>query len=84
MLALNDKARLEDEYGLDLKGLTAELAESLSFALNRAVMILGTRKRSQADKDGLEAGDIITAIAAMTGWRISGGLFNNQVRLFER
>ena len=61
-LAINDKAGIEEEYGLDLQELTSELAEYLSFGPKRGVMIAGIRKGSQADMDGLQAGDIFVDV----------------------
>ena len=46
----------------DLQELTGELAEYLSFGPKRGVMIAGIRKGSQADMDGLQAGDIFVDV----------------------
>jgi bifunctional DNase/RNase len=61
-LPMEEKAEIEDEYGLALQELTPELAEYLSFSLKRGVMVSGIRNRSQASKDGLETGDIIVDV----------------------
>ena len=61
-LPMEDKAEIEDEYGLALQELTPELSEYLSFSPKRGVMVSGIRKGSQAVKDGLEPGDIIVDI----------------------
>ena len=61
-LPLEEKAEIEDEYGLALQELTPELAEYLSFPPKRGVMVSGIRKGSQAAKDGLETGDILVDI----------------------
>ena len=61
-LPMEEKAEIEDEYGLTLQELTPELSEYLSFAPKRGVMVSGIRKGSQAAKDGLETGDIIVEI----------------------
>jgi len=61
-LPMEDKAEIEDEYGLALQELTPELSEYLSFAPKQGVMISGIRKGSRAAEDGLEPGDIIVAI----------------------
>jgi bifunctional DNase/RNase len=61
-LPLEEKAEIEDEYGIALQELTPELSEYLSFPLKRGVMVSGIRKGSQAAKDGLETGDIIADI----------------------
>jgi len=61
-LPMEEKAEIEDEYGLALQDLTPELAEYLSFSLKRGVMVSGIRNGSQASKDGLETGDIIVDV----------------------
>ena len=61
-LPMEDKAEIGDVYGLSLQELTPELSEYLSFSPKRGVMVSGIRKGSQADKDGLETGDIIVDI----------------------
>jgi bifunctional DNase/RNase len=61
-LVINDETGIEYKYGLDLQELTSELAEYLSFGPKRGVMISGVRKGSQADKDGLQAGDIFVDV----------------------
>jgi len=61
-LPLEEKAEIEDEYGIALQELTPELSEYLSFPPKRGVMVSGMRKGSQAAKDGLETGDIIVDI----------------------
>lgn len=59
---INEKTGIEGKYGLDLQELTDELAEYLSFGPKRGVMISGIRQGSQADKDGLRAGDIFVDV----------------------
>ena len=61
-LPMEEKAEVENEYGLALQGLTPELSEYLSFPSKRGVMISGIRNGSQAAKDGLKTGDIIVDI----------------------
>jgi len=61
-LPMEEKAEIEDEYGIALQELTPELAEYLSFPSKRGVMVSGIRKGSQAAKDGLQTGDIIVNI----------------------
>jgi bifunctional DNase/RNase len=61
-LPLEEKAGIEDEYGLALQELTPELSAYLSFSSKRGVMVSGIRKGSQAAKDGLKTGDIIVDI----------------------
>jgi len=61
-LPMEEKAEIEDEYGLALQELTPELSEYLSIPPKQGVMISGIRKGSQAAKDGLEMGDIIVDV----------------------
>jgi len=61
-LPLEEKAGIEDEYGLALQELTPELSEYLSFSPKRGVMVSAIREGSQAAKDGLKTGDIIVDI----------------------
>ena len=61
-LPLEEKAEIENDYGLVLQELTPELSEYLSFGSKRGVMISSIRKGSQAAKDGLETGDIIVDV----------------------
>ena len=61
-LPLEEKAEIEDEYGIALQELTPELSEYLSFSPKRGVMVSDIRKGSQAAKDGLQTGDIIVDI----------------------
>ena len=57
-LPLEEKAGIEDEYGLALQELTPELSEYLSFSPKRGVMVSSIRIGSQAAEDGLKTGDI--------------------------
>ena len=43
-ITIKDETRIEDKYGLELQELTAEIAEYLSFAPRRGVMISGVRQ----------------------------------------
>jgi bifunctional DNase/RNase len=52
----------EEEYGLVLQELTAEMAKYLSFESDRGVMIAGISKGSRAAKDGLKIGDIFVEV----------------------
>ena len=49
-------------YGLDLQGITPELARYLSLEPGRGVMVSAVRPGSQADKDGIQTGDILVEI----------------------
>jgi bifunctional DNase/RNase len=60
---LEAPAGIEEKYGLTLQELTPEMAKYLSFGSQRGVMVADLRKESRAQKDGLEAGDIIVEIA---------------------
>jgi bifunctional DNase/RNase len=61
-IAVQEPLATEEEYGLVLQELTAEMANYLSFESNRGVMIAGISKGSRAAKDGLETGDIIVEV----------------------
>jgi hypothetical protein len=61
-LPMEEKAEIGDAYGLALQELTAELSEYLSLSPKRGVMVSGIRKGSQAEKDGLQTGDIIVDV----------------------
>jgi bifunctional DNase/RNase len=58
---LVDPPDVEQKYGMTLQDLTVELAEYLSFESTRGVFVSGVQKKGQAEKDGLEVGDIIVA-----------------------
>jgi bifunctional DNase/RNase len=61
-LPLEARADREASYGLSLQALTPDLAKYLSYESNKGIMVSGVRKGSQADRDGLIAGDIIVEI----------------------
>ena len=61
-LPLESRTEMEESYGLSLQELTPDLAKYLSFESNKGVMVSGVRKGSQAEIDGLMAGDIIMEI----------------------
>jgi uncharacterized protein len=49
-------------YGLNLQEITPELAKYLALKSNRGVMVAAVRPGSQAEKDGLQPGDIVVEI----------------------
>jgi bifunctional DNase/RNase len=59
---LEASAGIEEKYGLTLQELTPEMAKYLSFASQRGVMVAHLHKDSRAEKDGLQAADIIVEI----------------------
>lgn len=49
-------------YGLDMQEIPPELAKYLALESNRGVMVSAVHPGSQADKDGIQPGDIIVEI----------------------
>jgi len=49
-------------YGLNMQEITPELAKYLALKSSRGVMISAVRPGSQADKDGIQSGDILVEI----------------------
>jgi len=52
----------EDPYGLTIQELTSSLAQSFSFKSTKGVLVADVRGGSQAEKDGLQRGDILVEI----------------------
>ncbi len=50
------------DYGLDMQEITRELAKYLALESRRGVMISAVRPGSQAQKDGIQTGDILVEI----------------------
>ena len=48
-----------EEYGLTFQDLTPALAKAFEFGSTRGILVSHVRKGSQAEKDGLERGDIV-------------------------
>ena len=65
-LPLGNQTEMEEAYGLTLQELTPELAQYLAFESGKGVMVSGVRKGSQAEADGLKAGDIIVEVGGQT------------------
>ena len=65
-LPLESRTDIPESYGLSLQELTPELARYLSIESNRGVMVSGVRNGSQAETDGLMAGDILVEIDGRT------------------
>jgi hypothetical protein len=61
-LPLEFRTDAQEAYGLSLQELTPDLAKYLSFEPGKGVMVSGVRKGSQAEMDGLMAGDIIVEV----------------------
>jgi bifunctional DNase/RNase len=61
-LPLESRTDMPESYGLSLQALTPELARYLSFESSKGAMVSGIRKGSQAEIDGLMAGDILVEI----------------------
>lgn len=58
-VALKEKKEADERYGLTTQELTRELAQSFSYGSTRGVLIADVRQGSQAEKDGLQRGDIV-------------------------
>ena len=61
-LPLETRTDRGGSYGLSLQALTPDLATYLSYESNKGIMVSGVRPGSQAEMDGLMAGDIIVEI----------------------
>jgi bifunctional DNase/RNase len=59
---IKDEKEVEENYGLSYQDLTSSLAEAFSFHSTHGVLISAVRAQSQAEKDGIERGDIIVEI----------------------
>jgi bifunctional DNase/RNase len=53
------------DYGLNLQALTPELAKYLSLESSRGVMVSAVNPGSQAEKDGIQPGDIFVEISGL-------------------
>lgn len=54
--------KIGGNYGLDIQEITLELAKYLALDSNKGVMVSAVRPGSRADKDGLQARDILVEI----------------------
>ncbi len=52
----------EDPYGLTIQELTSSLAQSFSYKSTKGVLVADVRGGSQAEKDGLQRGDIFIEV----------------------
>ncbi len=59
---LQEQKNVEESYGLTIQELTPMLAESFSFKKGKGVLIADVREGSQAEKDGIQRGDILVEI----------------------
>jgi len=58
-VSLKQEAGLESSYGLMVQNLTSALAQSFSFQSTKGVLVSDVRGGSQAEKDGVQRGDIL-------------------------
>jgi hypothetical protein len=58
-VSLKQEIGFESSYGLTVQELTSSLAQSFSFQSTRGVLVADVRGGSQADKDGVQRGDIL-------------------------
>lgn len=61
-VAMKEEKGVEDSYGLTVQELTSSLAYSFSFKSTQGVLVADVRGGSQAEKDGLQRGDIFTEV----------------------
>jgi len=57
---LEESPKNGPKYGLKMQNITAAMAKYLALESSRGVMASAVRPGSQAEKDGLRTGDIIT------------------------
>ena len=63
---LGEKKGIEELYGLTVQELTPLLAQSFSFESTHGVLVSDIRQGSQAEKDGLQRGDIFVQVGGET------------------
>ena len=61
-IPLEAPKEIDDEYGLFLQEITAELAAYLSLESSQGLMVSNVHPASQAEKDGIQTGDIFIEI----------------------
>jgi len=61
-LPLDKKPQIGEQYGVLLQDLTPSLAEYFSYHSTNGALVSEVRKGSQAQQDGIEAGDILVEI----------------------
>jgi bifunctional DNase/RNase len=76
---LKEQGKVEQDYGVTLQELTPSLARAFSFDSTRGVLVSDVKKRSRAERDGLERGDIIVEV----GGRTIGGVNSMRSALEE-
>lgn len=59
---IQEQKNVEESYGLTIQELTPILAESFSFKKGKGVLIADVKEGSQAEKDGIQRGDILVEI----------------------
>jgi bifunctional DNase/RNase len=59
---LQEQKNVEESYGLTIQELNPMLAESFSFKEGKGVLIADVKGGSQAEKDGIQRGDILVEI----------------------
>jgi len=61
---LKEEKEGDDPYGLTIQELTSSLAQSFSYKSTKGVLVADVRGGSQAEKDGLQPGDIIVEVGS--------------------
>jgi uncharacterized protein len=61
---LRERTNAEDAYGLTIQTLNPLLADAFSFKKGKGALVADVKEGSQAEKDGLQRGDILVEIGA--------------------
>ena len=61
-VSIAEQKEIEEEYGISIQELSAELAKYLSFESGKGVLVSDVRAGSPAEKDGVKTGDIVVEI----------------------
>jgi bifunctional DNase/RNase len=81
---LKEPVKVEEPYGLALQDLTPSLAEAFSFGSTHGVLVSGVRKKSRAERDGIQRGDIIVEIGASMRSALKKSGVPVEVRIFRK
>jgi bifunctional DNase/RNase len=61
-IPLGEKKEIEEDYGVTFQELTPSLAEKFFYGSTRGILVSDVKKRSRAEKDGIERGDIFVEV----------------------
>ena len=65
-ISIAEQKEIEDQYGISIQDLTPSLAKYLAFESGKGVLVSDVQTGSQAEKDGVETGDIFVEIDGET------------------